>query len=110
MTKGLGTFLKLDSDFVKREIQAFVNNNNINISSVGSVDYVVSVGTKIINLGLKNSNGPIIPKDGFLIEVFESGSNGTLTRLYKESVEDPADDSKTLFDGFSNYFRLDIDV
>lgn len=72
------------------------------------VEVVVGIDGQRINFTLANSDGEISTNDGYLIEIYVSGSDGTLTRAYKEDVVDAANDN-TLSEGFSNYLKLEID-
>lgn len=52
--------------------------------------------------------GEISSRDGFLIEVFESGSDGKLTRLYRNDVVDPLSED-VVREGFEHYLTLEVD-
>lgn len=75
-----------------------------------NVQLVYGLDSTKIDLQLKTSDGVSQVKNGFLIEVFFSGSDGKIKKLFKEDVEDPLDDDQTISDGFSNYFKLETDV
>ena|SRR5688572_28358473 len=72
------------------------------------VEVVVGVEGKKIDLALASSEGKMDATSGFLIEVYLSGSDGKLTRVYKEHLVDVLND-ETLSDGFSSYLKLEID-
>lgn len=72
------------------------------------VEVVVGVDGKKIDIALASSEGNIPPGRGFLIEVYLSGTDGKLTRVYKEDLVDVVND-ETLSDGFSNYLILEVD-
>ena len=111
LDKKTGNILKINDPKVKKEIENFMSKNTPVATSVNTNWQVVySLTSQKIDLTLKTSDGPIEPKVGFLIEVYNSGSDGKLKRLYKEDLEDPLDDNNVISDGFSNYFNLEIDV
>lgn len=121
LDKRYGSIVRIDDSFrygdmteasseVLREILAYLNKSNIVIDQMNqNADVVVGVDSLDIDFYLKTSNGTIDPKSGFLVEVFESGSDGKLTKLYQDDLVDPVDENKTLEDGFSNYFTLKLD-
>jgi hypothetical protein len=69
------------------------------------VEIVVGIETKRIDLSLKTTEGTLEAPNGFLVEVFESGSDGKLKKLIRETVEDPLNDD-TLQDGYNSFLRL----
>ena len=77
-------------------------------SAVVEIELVVGLETKTIDFKLGNSEGTTPSNNGFLVEVFDSGSDGKITRLYKEDVVDALND-ETLSEGFENYFILEVD-
>ena len=94
------------SDFLQEQIN---QENSIDLSSFKKeVEHVVGVDAVKIDLLLKTSNGAFPIKDGFLIEVYDSGSDGKLTRLIRESVEDAAND-ETVQEGFESFLQLEVD-
>jgi hypothetical protein len=100
----------VSNDTVFKEIVASLNQENITIQALNTqADVVTSVDSQIIEFYLKTSDGKIDPKDGFLVEVYESGSDGKLTRLYREDLQDPVDNNNIIQDGFSNYFSIEED-
>lgn len=72
------------------------------------VEVVSGIDKQKIELTLKTSEG-LVENTGFLIEVYLSGTDGKLTRVYQEDVVDVLND-ETLSEGFSNYLILDVDV
>lgn len=72
------------------------------------VEVVVGVDGKTIDFSLASSEGTIAPVNGFLVEVYTSGSDGKLTRVYREDLVDVLNDD-TLSDGFSSYLVLKVD-
>lgn len=81
----------------------------IDASVTKQVEIVTGVDGKRIDFTLANSEGEIESSEGYLIEIYVSGSNGVLTRVYKEDVVDVVNDD-TLSEGFSNYLVLKLDV
>lgn len=71
------------------------------------VDIVYAVQAQKIELGMSDGS-PIIPVNGFLIEVYASGSDGKLTRMYESTVIDPIT-NEIIREGFSRYLTIDID-
>lgn len=71
------------------------------------VEKVKNIDLKVIELTLKSSTEQVDPTAGFLIEVYASGSDGRLTRLYMNDVVDLH--GKVIEEGFSRYLILEID-
>jgi hypothetical protein len=71
------------------------------------IEFVVGLDSVTVDLKLKGSEGQIESRDGFLIEVYESGSDGKIRQLFQRTVEDPISDSK-LQDGFDSFLEVDI--
>lgn len=80
-----------------------------NAAVAKQVEIVVGVEGKKIDFTLATSEGVMDAPSGYLIEVYLSGTNGQLTRVYKEDVVDVINDN-TLSEGFSNYLVLNMDV
>lgn len=93
-----------------RKVVVEKTNQTLEKINTNDVEIVLSVNSQLINFQLKTSDGPIEPKAGFLVEVFHSGSDGKLKRLYTENLEDPLDEDNVISDGFGNYFKLEVDV
>lgn len=112
LDKRTGNILSINHPTVQAEAKNFLERkNSVSAVSVGDkVDFVYGLESTKIDLQLKTSDGPMEAKNGFLIEIYLSGSDGKLKRLYKEDIQDPLDGDKTLSDGFSNYFKLEVDV
>jgi hypothetical protein len=72
------------------------------------VEIVAGVGRQRINLKLATSSGEVPAQNGFLIEVFESGSDGKLTRLYSEDLIDELSED-VIREGFQHYLTLKVD-
>ena len=71
------------------------------------VEKVKNIDEKIIELTLKSEITQVDPQAGFLIEVFLSGSDGRLTRIYKDDLVDL--NGNVIEEGFSRYLVMDID-
>jgi hypothetical protein len=69
------------------------------------MEIVTGLDSATITLQLKGSEGPAEITDGFLIEIFESGSDGRLVKLQEQDVEDPVGD-EILQDGFESFLRV----
>jgi len=72
------------------------------------VEIVAGVGKQKINLSLLDQTGVSDVKDGFLIEVFTSGSDGKLTRVYREELVDELDEN-VVREGFEHFIILSVD-
>jgi hypothetical protein len=72
------------------------------------VEVVVGVDGQKIDLSLATSAGPGPIVGGFLVEVYLSGADGKLTRVYRDSAIDVLND-EVLSDGFSDYLVLEVD-
>lgn len=111
LDKRTGNILRVNDPKVKKEVQDYLSKQTSTATSVNTNwEIVYSLTSQKIDFMLKTSDGPIEPKVGFLIEVYNSGSDGKLKRLYKEDLEDPLDGNNVISDGFSNYFKLEVDV
>lgn len=71
------------------------------------VEKVTHVDEKNIELVLKSGIDKVQPTAGFLVEVFLSGSDGRLFRLFEEDLVDLH--GNTIEEGFSKYFLMDFD-
>lgn len=112
LDKRTGNILSIKHPLVQTEAKSFFERkNSVSAVSIGDkVDFVYGLESTKIDLQLKTSDGISEVKDGFLIEIYLSGSDGKIKRLYKEDIEDPLDGDKTISDGFDNYFKLEVDV
>jgi len=110
----------ISSDKVLNKVDGGVSNlldiikTQVNISSsvpasvAKQVEVVVGIEGQKIDFTLASSEGKFEVSDGFLVEVYLSGSDGVLTRVYEQDVVDVVNDT-TLSEGFSNYLVLKID-
>lgn len=98
------------NDAIIKEIISSLGKENITLKALNTqADVVTSVDSQIIDFYLKTSEGKLNSAHGFLVEVYESGSDGKLTRLYREDLQDPIDDNNIIQDGFTNYFTIEED-
>lgn len=72
------------------------------------IEVVLGTDQKVVQLQLKTADGLVIPKDGFLIEVFESGSDGSLTKISQQSMKSLVDDD-IKEEGFDSFLELKLD-
>ena len=101
--------MSVTDSVVVNEINAYINGNYSPLVSLDTkMDVVKSVDSKTINFYLKTSDGTIESKQGYLIEVYESGSDGSLNKLLSENVVDPVSNNK-ISEGFTQYFYLAVD-
>lgn len=71
---------------------------------------VLGQDVKTLALKLRGRNESITPQRGFLVTVYlQDRNNGALTRLYKDSVVDLADETVRR-EPFEDYIKLEIDV
>lgn len=71
------------------------------------VEKVTHIDEKIIELVLKSGIDKVQPSAGFLIEIFLSGSDGKLFRLFEKDLVDLY--GNTTEEGFSRFFLMDLD-
>lgn len=71
------------------------------------VEVVVGVDKKVIDLSLISAEGDFT-KDGYLVEVYLSGTDGKLTRVYREDVVDVLNDD-VIQEGFGKYLILRVE-
>jgi len=62
----------------------------------------------LIALNLKGINQNIPPTKGFLVKVYLSGSDGSLKRMYKSAIVDPADES-VVRGSYEQYLNIEFD-
>lgn len=79
------------------------------LSAKKEVEVVSGLGRTKIDFVLKSSEGEVFSPSGFLVEVFESGSDGRLIQLHEEDVVDVLED-EILRRGFSKELFLDVDA
>ena len=72
-----------------------------------NIEKVTHIDEKVIDLVLKSEITQIEPTAGFLIEVYASGSDGRLQRLYQDDLVDL--NGKVIEQGFSDYLNLELD-
>jgi hypothetical protein len=69
------------------------------------IEVVQGVDQEVLEFSLQTATGPQPAPGGFLIEVFLSGSDGTLTKIDRNEVINGIDDA-TIEDGFSEFLNL----
>jgi len=72
------------------------------------IEIVTGIDGKRIEFNLKSSEGPLELNDGFMIEVFLSGSDGKLTKLVKNDVINPLEDD-VIVQGYNSFLSLGTD-
>jgi len=84
--------------------------DNVRVLSVSKdIEIVTGLDRVKINLDLKSSEGRVPIESGYLVEVFESGSDGSITKLFEENVVDVLEDT-VLQRGFGKDLFVDTDV
>ena len=103
--------LNTSSGLVQSLLASQVNNqpDEVAISVEKEIEVVTGLSRAKINMVLKSSEGEVDDPAGYLIEVFESGSNGEIVRLFEENVEDVLED-EVLKRGFEKDFFIDVDA
>jgi len=82
----------------------------VSISSIKKeAEVVTGIDATLIDLQIANSRGKVDPISGFLVEVFLSGSDGKLTKVYKEDIVDPIND-EIIRGGYGEFLRLETDT
>jgi len=110
---GPSKVLNIKTGFVKplsawaQDNQSVPSLNTLSISD--EIDVVTGLSRVVIDLSLKSSEGPVVASSGYLVEVYESGSDGKITKLYEEDVVDVLEDT-VLRKGFEADLFMDVDV
>lgn len=87
-----------------------ISSTTTKATSVKSeVEVVTGLSRVKIDMVLESSEGSVDDPSGYLIEVYESGSDGSLTYLFEENVVDVLDDTVKK-EGFEQDFFLDVDA
>lgn len=90
--------------------QETVQQTTVNVVSVQDTVEVVSGLDRLkINFTLKSSEGPVPVESGYLVEVFESGSDGKIIKVFEENVLDILE-GQTLKKGFEDDLFFDGDA
>jgi hypothetical protein len=99
-----------DTTPIPEEPEELESSNQVEIAEdvKQEVELVLGRDEKKIEFALKTKDGEISSPNGFLIEIYESGSNGKLKKLVKETVVDPLSDD-TLQDGYDSFLILKVD-
>lgn len=111
---GNGQFFSTDDGIVISESQArrliknaIAADSNVQISP--TVQKIVGNDSVTISLDLVSQNQHVPNKNGFFIQVFLSGTDGRLVRLYADDFIDPASLAPQR-GGFAQYIDLEVDV
>lgn len=73
-----------------------------------NIEKVTHIDEKVIELVLKSEITKIEPSAGFLVEVYASGSDGKLHRLFQNDVVDLY--GNVIERGFADFIMIEIDV
>jgi hypothetical protein len=99
------------TELSQQEIYQSLLEDNVNAETIeisnDNFEVVKGVDSKKIELGLSDGSS-IESINGFLIEVYFSGTDGKLTKLNRKDSIDPITRA-TLKDGFEQYFSLEVD-
>ena len=99
--------LLVNKSLVKESLKKqFLQKRNVVISD--NIEINPTVDTKIIELGLYSNSGKIQNNQGFLVEVFLSGTEGQLTKLYRKETTD-IEEGIQKSDSYMNYLELIVD-
>ena len=85
-----------------------VLSNTSDFDILDTFEVVESTDTQVVDLSLVSDNKGVSPIAGFLVEVYLSGTDGRLTRLFRE--DDLNADGSIESEGFSRFLNLEIDV
>ena len=85
-----------------------VSSNTSDFDILDTFEVVESTDTQVVDLSLVSDNKGVSPIAGFLVEVYLSGTDGRLTRLFRE--DDLNVDGSIESEGFSRFLNLEIDV
>ena len=112
LNKRNGTITSIKDVSIQTQIRDYFSNNYKIITKLpDNFEGVSGLDNVKINFFYKTSDGVMTDfKNGFLIEVYESGSDGKLTRLVSQDIQDPLDENNAVNDSFSQYFTLELDV
>lgn len=73
------------------------------------IEVVTGLDRQKIDLSLQNKEDEVDTQNGFLVEVFLSGTDGKLTRVNRNDLINPANDNM-LEEGFGEFLDLRLDV
>src|SRR3990167_2667280 len=96
------------SNSVARNQNIGTASNIANLDILDTVEVVESTDKQTIDLSLVSDHKNISPITGFLVEVYLSGSDGRLTKFFRE--DDLNVDGLIKSEGFSRFLKLEIDV
>lgn len=78
------------------------------VSTRREVEVIVGIDNTDVKFKLKTSDGEVPSRAGFLVQIYESGSDGKITKVIQESVENPLSDD-VVEEGFSSFLNLKVD-
>lgn len=112
LNKKTADIIQVTQDDIVTSIAKYEDNIN-DISGVNEeIEIVNGVDTKKINFNVVDVDGSVPIVNGFLIEVYLSGTDankpGLLTKLYQDDIVDPIT-NKIIQRGFGSYFNLEVD-
>jgi hypothetical protein len=73
-----------------------------------NVEVITGLEEEEVFLRLGSGDGQVSAKDGFLVEVFESGSDGSLRKVNRKRVKSITSDKEVKY-GFESYLNLESD-
>lgn len=105
----IGNFIALEQNvYLNKTTGGISNEIQPDFSTIinEEVTIITGIDKQKINLRLVSGNSKISPINGFLVEVYVSGSDGKLTRLYQKDDLDENGDIRN--EGFEQYFLMDL--
>lgn len=87
--------------------KAVKRKKNLTINQ--TVNKIHGVDLQTIPLQVASRDGVLAANDGFLVQVFLSASDGSLSRLYQSEILDPASDV-TIRGSYDQFITLEVDV
>jgi len=103
-----GSFFSLESvEPNSIDVEKILETVIVNVEE--DVEILEGTDKVTIDLTLKTKDGPVPSLNGFLIEVFYSGSDGVLQRAYRDDTVDTINDD-IIEEGFEKYIKVDVDV
>lgn len=105
------TVLDTDSGLIENifSFSTNINDSKKALSIKKELEVVSGLSRAKIDFTLKSSEGEVSSQSGYLIEVFESGSDGQIIRVFEENIEDILED-RTLKKGFESDLYIDTDA
>jgi len=102
--------LNITNGQIENFIDVFGNSaQNVILNEHNDVELITGIDSQKIEFALKDYNGYIRLPSGFLVEIYESSSDGKLVKLTREDIIDELNDD--IFQkGFENYLDIEVDV